>query len=64
MNSERSPSTPAAATFPRAGERGDHAEATRVARLPGMFRGRPDWSMLGLEGECFGFGGAEACPES
>jgi hypothetical protein len=58
VNSERSPSPPTAATFlPRAGDRGDHAEATRVARLPGMFRGSPDWSMLGRAGELFGFGG-------
>ena len=59
VNSERSPSPPTAATFlPRAGDRGDQAEATRVARLPGMFRGSPDWSMLGRAGELFGFGGA------
>ena len=58
VNSERSPSPPTAATFlPRAGDRGDQAEATRVARLPGMFRGSPDWSMLGRAGELFGFGG-------
>ena len=58
VNSERSPSPPTAATFlPRAGDRGDQAEATRVARLPGMFRGSPDWSMLGARASSSASGG-------
>ena len=71
VNSERSPSPSLPreedmfATFlPRAGDRGDHADATCVARAAGMFRGKPLWSMLGRAGELLGFFGGAPCVRS